>query len=120
MTKMNVLILHCCDKIPEGKNSVKEEKFILAPGFRNISLWLAGCTAVKPVMRQKRGERGKLLTSQQPGSKENEIRSWGKRSMKVIGPWQPLENSAPLLILSSLPGMPSYYDLIPEALLCWS
>jgi hypothetical protein len=49
-----------CDKIPE-RNSLKEERFILASGFRDFGPWSADSIALKPGVRQKHhGKRNRL------------------------------------------------------------
>jgi hypothetical protein len=47
-------IFHHCDKISEI-NNLREDRFILAHGFRGFSPWLAGSIALRPVARQKYG-----------------------------------------------------------------
>jgi hypothetical protein len=49
--KESGLTFCCCDKIPKI-NNLKEERFILAHGFRGFNSWLLGLTAFVPVVRQ--------------------------------------------------------------------
>jgi hypothetical protein len=69
-----------CDKTSDT-NNFREEEFILVPGCRGFSPWLAGCTALAMVRQNIMAEgcgRGKLLTC-----------SW-LRNREVIGRCQVL------------------------------
>jgi hypothetical protein len=57
-----------CDKI-SGKNNLKAGRFILAHGFRGSNPWSAGSVGVGLKQGRNIMIEGKLLASQQPGSR---------------------------------------------------